>query len=305
MENTGSEVFSGNTTVNFSLESILSPACKPNTLKDCSKEIDANTIKTKNNPGNNPKPKISNFVRPLSSNQYETNTNKGYIKKGQMSRPNTSRASSRINEIELATIDTTINKNKEETIDVTDTENNEKRILNKIKSYIEKKITDQHITIKLQISWALLDIIRNIHNERDLYYYLKSNTPYSILKNQIESALIQKSFHKKKINTNELKVAEVAKKKNSCHNRGSTDHYANHGPKAKKKAYAIENVTEEESATKDSDSDSMGDAIREQSDDYQDPREEFLVEYQEETPLEIQAIQLEAGMPQDTESKKL
>ncbi|MBW0519532.1 hypothetical protein O181_059247 [Austropuccinia psidii MF-1] len=49
----------------------------------------------------------------------------------------------------------------------------------------------------------------------------------------------------------------------------------------------------------------MGDAIREQSDDYQDPREEFLVEYQEETPLAIQGIQLEAGMPQDTDNKNL
>ncbi|MBW0515607.1 hypothetical protein O181_055322 [Austropuccinia psidii MF-1] len=49
----------------------------------------------------------------------------------------------------------------------------------------------------------------------------------------------------------------------------------------------------------------MCDAIREQSDDYQDPREEFQVEYQEDTPLEIQDIQLEAGMPLDTASKNL
>ncbi|MBW0554163.1 hypothetical protein O181_093878 [Austropuccinia psidii MF-1] len=49
----------------------------------------------------------------------------------------------------------------------------------------------------------------------------------------------------------------------------------------------------------------MGDAIREQSDDDQDPREEFLVEYQEEAPLEIQDIQLESGMTQDTANKKL
>ncbi|MBW0545662.1 hypothetical protein O181_085377 [Austropuccinia psidii MF-1] len=83
------------------------------------------------------------------------------------------------------------------------------------------------------------------------------------------------------------RVAEVAKKKNSCHNYGSTDHYANNCPKAKKKVYAIEKVAEEESPTEDSDPDSMGDAIREQSDEEQDPREEFLVEYQEETPLEI------------------
>ncbi|MBW0514011.1 hypothetical protein O181_053726 [Austropuccinia psidii MF-1] len=49
----------------------------------------------------------------------------------------------------------------------------------------------------------------------------------------------------------------------------------------------------------------MGNAIREQSDEYQDPREEFLVEYQEEPPLEIQDIELEAGMPQDTANKNL
>ncbi|MBW0489575.1 hypothetical protein O181_029290 [Austropuccinia psidii MF-1] len=101
------------------------------------------------------------------------------------------------------------------------------------------------------------------------------------------------------------RVAEVAKKNNYCHNCGSTDHYANNFPKAKKKVYDIEKVPEEESPTEDSESDSMGDAIREKSDEYQDPREEFLVEYQEETPLEIQDIQLEAGMPQDTENENL
>ncbi|MBW0578342.1 hypothetical protein O181_118057 [Austropuccinia psidii MF-1] len=101
------------------------------------------------------------------------------------------------------------------------------------------------------------------------------------------------------------RVAEVTKKKNSCHNCGSTDHYANNCPKAKKKFYAIEKVPEEESPTEDSESDSMGDAIGEQSDDDKDPREEFLVEYQEETPLEIQEIQLEAAMPQDTANKNL
>ncbi|MBW0524238.1 hypothetical protein O181_063953 [Austropuccinia psidii MF-1] len=101
------------------------------------------------------------------------------------------------------------------------------------------------------------------------------------------------------------RVAEVAKRRNSCDNCGSTDHYANNCPKAKKKVYAIEKVPEEESPTEDSESDSMGDAIREQSNDEQDPREEFLVEYQGETPLEIQDIQLEAGMPQDTTNKNL
>ncbi|MBW0525472.1 hypothetical protein O181_065187 [Austropuccinia psidii MF-1] len=97
----------------------------------------------------------------------------------------------------------------------------------------------------------------------------------------------------------------MAKKKNSCHNCGSADHYANNYPKEKRKIYDIEKVPEEKSPTEDSESDSMGDAIREQSDDGQDPREEFLGEYQEETPLEIQNIQLEAGMPQDTANKNL
>ncbi|MBW0570769.1 hypothetical protein O181_110484 [Austropuccinia psidii MF-1] len=66
-------------------------------------------------------------------------------------------------------------------------------------------------------------------------------------------------------------VAEVAKKRHPCHNCGSTDHYANNYPKEKKKVYAIEQVPEEESPREDSESDSMGDAIREQSDDDQDP----------------------------------
>ncbi|MBW0470556.1 hypothetical protein O181_010271 [Austropuccinia psidii MF-1] len=101
------------------------------------------------------------------------------------------------------------------------------------------------------------------------------------------------------------RVAEVTKKKNSCHNCGSSYHYANNCPKAKKKVYAIEKVPEEESPTEDSESDSMRDAIREQSHKEQNPREGFLVKYQEETPLEIQEIQLEAGMPQDTSNKNL
>ncbi|MBW0503736.1 hypothetical protein O181_043451 [Austropuccinia psidii MF-1] len=101
------------------------------------------------------------------------------------------------------------------------------------------------------------------------------------------------------------RVAEVTNKKNSCHMFVSTDHYANSFPKAKKKFYAIEQVPEEEYPTEDSESDSMGDAIREQSDEDQDPREEFPVEYQEETPLEIWDIQLQAGMPQDTANKNL
>ncbi|MBW0519369.1 hypothetical protein O181_059084 [Austropuccinia psidii MF-1] len=74
------------------------------------------------------------------------------------------------------------------------------------------------------------------------------------------------------------RVAEVAKKRNSCHNCGLTAHYANNCPKAKKKVYAIGKAQAEESPAEYSESDSMGDAIREPSDDDQDPREEFLVE---------------------------
>ncbi|MBW0479285.1 hypothetical protein O181_019000 [Austropuccinia psidii MF-1] len=49
----------------------------------------------------------------------------------------------------------------------------------------------------------------------------------------------------------------------------------------------------------------MGYDIREHSDDDQDPKEEFLAAYQEETQLEIQDIQLEEGIPQDTANKNL
>ncbi|MBW0569828.1 hypothetical protein O181_109543 [Austropuccinia psidii MF-1] len=101
------------------------------------------------------------------------------------------------------------------------------------------------------------------------------------------------------------RVAEVAKKRNSCQNCGSKDHYSNNFPKANKQVYAIEKVPEEESPAEDSESESMGDYIREPSDDDQDPREKFQVEYQEESPPEIQDIHFEAGMPQDTANKNL
>ncbi|MBW0580035.1 hypothetical protein O181_119750 [Austropuccinia psidii MF-1] len=64
------------------------------------------------------------------------------------------------------------------------------------------------------------------------------------------------------------RVAEVTMNKNSGHNCVSTENYANNCPKAKKKVYAIEKALEEESPTEDSESDFMGDAIREQSDEY-------------------------------------
>ncbi|MBW0505568.1 hypothetical protein O181_045283 [Austropuccinia psidii MF-1] len=58
------------------------------------------------------------------------------------------------------------------------------------------------------------------------------------------------------------RVAEVTKKKNSCHNCASTDHYPNDYPNSKKKVFAIEKVSQKESPTDDSESSSMGDAIR-------------------------------------------
>ncbi|MBW0512088.1 hypothetical protein O181_051803 [Austropuccinia psidii MF-1] len=79
----------------------------------------------------------------------------------------------------------------------------------------------------------------------------------------------------------------------------SSEHYANNCPKKKEKVYAIEKFPEEESPTDDSELNCMGDAIREQSDKKKPAREEFIVEYQEEKLLQIQDIQLEAGMKQD------
>ncbi|MBW0541660.1 hypothetical protein O181_081375 [Austropuccinia psidii MF-1] len=82
----------------------------------------------------------------------------------------------------------------------------------------------------------------------------------------------------------------MTKKRNPCHSCGSKDHYANNCPKAKKKIYAIEQVPEKEIQQKDSESESMGDANIENSDYDQEPIEEFLVEYKEETQLEIKDI---------------
>ncbi|MBW0517631.1 hypothetical protein O181_057346 [Austropuccinia psidii MF-1] len=100
-------------------------------------------------------------------------------------------------------------------------------------------------------------------------------------------------------------VEEVTSNKKSGHNCGSADHYSNSFPKAKKKVSAIEQVPEEESQKEDSESDFMGDSIKEQSDDDQETNGEFLVEYQQETQLEIHDVQLEAGIPQDNENKSL
>ncbi|MBW0484753.1 hypothetical protein O181_024468 [Austropuccinia psidii MF-1] len=155
----------------------------------------------------------------------------------------------------------------------------------------------------------------------ELYHAVKCRWNKSVTLDDIANTLqgvrkrknIQKYFQYKSSSFNRKKpfrvdfkdepkerVAEVTKKKNSCHNCESTYHYANNCPKAKNKLYAIEKGPEEEPSTEDSDLESMGDSIREPSDDFQDLTEEFLVVYQEETQLEIQEIQLEAVMPQDT-----
>ncbi|MBW0471872.1 hypothetical protein O181_011587 [Austropuccinia psidii MF-1] len=100
------------------------------------------------------------------------------------------------------------------------------------------------------------------------------------------------------------KVAEMSKKKNSCHNWGSIDRYDKNFSKEKKKIYAIGKVPEEEIQAEDLESDSLDDTIIESFDDDQELIEEFLVEYQEKTQLEIKDIQLGAGIPQDN-SKNL
>ncbi|MBW0551139.1 hypothetical protein O181_090854 [Austropuccinia psidii MF-1] len=76
-------------------------------------------------------------------------------------------------------------------------------------------------------------------------------------------------------NKSKGRVEEVTKKKNSSQNCGSTDYYANNCPKGKKKVYAIEKVPEEESPTEDSQSDSMRDAIRVQSDEEETQERNF------------------------------
>ncbi|MBW0498185.1 hypothetical protein O181_037900 [Austropuccinia psidii MF-1] len=92
------------------------------------------------------------------------------------------------------------------------------------------------------------------------------------------------------------RVAEVAKKRNSCHDCGSTDHYANNCPKAKKNVYSIEKYQRRNPQQR----------ILTQN-LWEMPSENNLMKSktQEETPLETQDINLEAGMPQDTANKAL
>ncbi|MBW0467186.1 hypothetical protein O181_006901 [Austropuccinia psidii MF-1] len=68
----------------------------------------------------------------------------------------------------------------------------------------------------------------------------------------------------------------------------------------RRKYMPLKKVPEEESPTEYSESESMVYAIIKHSDEDQDPKEQFLVEHQGETQLEIQDVNLEAAMPQDT-----
>ncbi|MBW0483909.1 hypothetical protein O181_023624 [Austropuccinia psidii MF-1] len=113
----------------------------------------------------------------------------------------------------------------------------------------------------------------------DLEHAVKCRCNHNCTLYEISNTLQDFKYNPRKV------VAEVGKKKNSCHNCGSTDHYSNNCTKAKRKVYAIEKGSEEESSTEDFDSASMGDSIREQSDEEKDQREAFSIEYQEETPL--------------------
>ncbi|MBW0468496.1 hypothetical protein O181_008211 [Austropuccinia psidii MF-1] len=76
----------------------------------------------------------------------------------------------------------------------------------------------------------------------------------------------KQSFRAENSKKTREKVTEVTKRENSCHNYGSKYYYYS-CPKAKKKIYSIEQVPEEEIQAEDSESYSMGDSIRENSDD--------------------------------------
>ncbi|MBW0526773.1 hypothetical protein O181_066488 [Austropuccinia psidii MF-1] len=158
---------------------------------------------------------------------------------------------------------------------------------------------EQEVKCRLNQNFTLDEISNTLQHVR------KGTNKGEFTPNRSSSFKKKQSFRVEFKDKPKERVAEVAKKKNSCHNCSSTEHYASNCPKAKKKVYAIDKVPEEESPIDNSESDSMGDAIREPSDDDQDPREEFVMEYQEETPLEIQDIQLEAQMPQDTANQSL
>ncbi|MBW0465801.1 hypothetical protein O181_005516 [Austropuccinia psidii MF-1] len=81
------------------------------------------------------------------------------------------------------------------------------------------------------------------------------------------------------------------------------DPYSNSFSNSNKNSYVIQDVPGEETQTEDYDSDSMGNAIKERPWDKIELIEEYLVDYQKETQIEIQEIQLEEGLPKETTNK--
>ncbi|MBW0489846.1 hypothetical protein O181_029561 [Austropuccinia psidii MF-1] len=167
------------------------------------------------------------------------------------------------------------------------------------------KIQRRKHKILTQIPGELEDAVKDRYKQILTLDYIANTLKDVRIRKNIRKYCLYKgnSFRKKqpfsdgnKDKTRE-RVAEVTKKKNSCHNCGSAYHYANNCQKEKKKVYAIDKVPEEEIQAEDSESDSMGYSNRESSNDDQDPGEE--------TQLKIQEKNLEAGLPQETEIENL
>ncbi|MBW0494436.1 hypothetical protein O181_034151 [Austropuccinia psidii MF-1] len=150
-DNTGSEAYSGNTTVNFSSDSDLSPAYKSNTLEEysnslASRGINANTIKNDSNPSANQSYANNNNIKSISGNSsmrdLKVNINP-------------------INKISDAksTAETTNTKkslNKDNGIF------DEIKIKNEIQQIIAKSMIGQSTKLKEKISKALKNITTNI-----------------------------------------------------------------------------------------------------------------------------------------------
>ncbi|MBW0463508.1 hypothetical protein O181_003223 [Austropuccinia psidii MF-1] len=78
--------------------------------------------------------------------------------------------------------------------------------------------------------------------------------------------------------------AEEPKKTNTFHNFGSPDHYENNFPKGKKSILSIEEEPVEEHIEYKSDSEGMGNGLREDSDSESEPIEQYLFDYEDEKP---------------------
>ncbi|MBW0579731.1 hypothetical protein O181_119446, partial [Austropuccinia psidii MF-1] len=164
---------------------------------------------------------------------------------------------------------------------------------------------DKYSVDKDPYEWCLRQSKRLKSIDPQMNIQMRNHKPLTQLPGELEHAVKCRCNQNCTLNDINNTLQDIRKRTNigKFNPYKRSDHYANNCPKEKKKVYAIERVPEEESPTENSESDSMGDAIRELSDDDQDPKEEFLVEYKEETSLEIQDIQLEAGMLQDTSNK--